>query len=208
MGLALLFASLGCTGGRTLPRSDASDSPFRSFDQIVAAFDQVEVGDSDVEALRDLQIDPAQSNSVMIRPYTAAIPFFLPHQGVDVTRHHPGVQECFRVRRACEVWLVQTERVRTRREGNWLLDVLRFRRNSFNRGFMFERVLLVIDDEVVYKLWNGIPSIDVQELAVRPLGIFQPAARAERRRGFVLRLVISNVTEPDPVEGEDQEAPF
>jgi hypothetical protein len=37
-------------------------------------------------------------------------------------------------------------------------------------GWKFDAIIVLVNDVVVYKLSSGTPSVDVNELAVKPLG--------------------------------------
>lgn len=166
---AWVSASLGCT--TLLPSSDATDSPFRSFSGAFEAFSVIVPGSTTVAQLRDLKIDP-DASGVTVRPYTAIAEVLLPHEGLPADLHPPAVAECFEARDRCEVWLLDVERLKRRRVGNWFVDTMRFRRNRETEGFLFSGVLLLLDDVAVFKLWAGIPSIQVRGQENNPLGPF------------------------------------
>ena len=165
--VALLCAPLGCTN--MLPSSDSTDSPFRSFSGAFEAFAVISPGVTTVSDLKALQIDP-DAQGVTVRPYTTISEVLLPHEGVPEDLHPPAVMECFRARDRCEVWLLDVERLKRRRTGQWLVDALRFHRYKEVDGFLFSGVLLILDDVAVYKLWAGIPSIQVFSHERNPLG--------------------------------------
>ena len=167
--LVLLGASLGCAS--LLPSSDATDSPFRSFSGAFEAFAVVEPGRTTIADLKALRIDP-EAQGVTVRPYTAIAEVLLPHEGVPDDLHPPAVAECFEARGRCQVWLLDVERLKRRRVGNWFVDALRFRRYREMEGFLFSGVLLVLDEVAVYKLWAGIPSIQILGEETNPLGPF------------------------------------
>jgi hypothetical protein len=165
----LVCASFGCSS--LLPSSDATDSPFRSFSGAFEAFSVIQPGETTVAELKALEIDPSRQG-VTVRPFTSVAEVLLPHEGTPDELHPPAVAACIEARSRCQVWLLDVERLRRRRTGNWFVDASRFRRHREINGFLFSGVLLVLDDVAVYKLWAGIPRIDIQRTEVNPLGPF------------------------------------
>lgn len=164
-----LALSLGCTS--LLPSSDATDSPFRSFSGAFEAFAVVVPGQTTVADLKALQIDPGRQG-VTVRPYTAISEVLLSHEGVPDDLHPEAVTECFEARGRCQVWLLDVERLKRRRVGNWFVDALRFKRYRETEGFLFSGVLLILDEVAVYKLWAGIPKIEMLAEEANRLGPF------------------------------------
>ena len=121
--------------------------------------------------LKKLQIDP-DTQGVTVRPYTAIAEVLLPHEGLPADLHPPAVAACIEARDRCEVWLLDVERLKRRRVGNWFVDTLRFRRDREIDGFLFSGVLLLLDDVAIFKLWAGLPSIQIRGQENNPLGPF------------------------------------
>jgi hypothetical protein len=173
--LALLLPPVSACSS-LLPRSSRSDSPFRSFEEAKEAFDAVEVGRTRTDELRALRIDP-ERQGVTLLSGAQLLPLYLPHEGATVDLHGEGLRTCAQSGERCEGWVVDVERDRRRRTGNWFLDVLRFKRVKDQRGFDFTGVMLVLDDVVVHKIWSGSRK-RMQTTEVQPLGLLQSGARA------------------------------
>jgi hypothetical protein len=174
LALALL-APLGCAwlGRGVLPRERDTDSPFVDFRGADQAFGAIRPGETTVAELRALRLDPASTRGGSVRSFLFARELFQPHRGLAWDLLDPGVRRCLDARHRCEVWAFELQRMRRRRVGNVVLDLLRFRRERHRTGFAFSGEILLVDEVVVYVQRRGTPRIEETKLEVRPLGPLQ-----------------------------------
>ncbi len=65
------------------------------------------------------------------------------------------------------------QRLRAKRVGKFWPDFLNFRRKTESTGWRFNALLVLVNDQVTYKLWSGTPRIEVYKEDRNPLGPLQ-----------------------------------
>jgi hypothetical protein len=110
---------------------------------------------------------------VDIETYVDVFERFIPNDAMRLEDQHPGIQECIAARTRCEGYRVETFRENGREVGSFWLNLLMIREQTHVAGWYFESMIVLVDDRVVYKLWEGNPSIVKRQDKVRPLGPFQ-----------------------------------
>lgn len=175
--LALLgLLTMGCRSflPQLLPDTkERTDSSFASFAEARAAFDEIVPNATSADELRELGFHPEASPNVAILTYMDVFQRFVPNNGIHLRDQDPGVQECIRVRERCHGWQLDPLQRRDKRIGNLGLDFFSFRRQVETTGWNFSSLLIVVDDQVVYKLWDGNPDDLQHEDRIRPLGPLQ-----------------------------------
>tara|TARA_B110000444_G_C18849248_1_gene604240 strand:- start:5661 stop:6143 length:483 start_codon:yes stop_codon:yes gene_type:complete len=68
---------------------------------------------------------------------------------------------------------INLERLKNKREGSVLLDMLNFRKIVHTTGWKISVLILIVDDTVEYVLYSGEKNIDRLEKEKNPLGPFQ-----------------------------------
>jgi hypothetical protein len=84
-----------------------------------------------------------------------------------------GVKTCFAAQDGCVGYVVAVRNIKNKRDGNVAADLFGFRKNTHITGFEFQATLVLVNDRVVYKLWNGIPAVESFERQSTPLGPMQ-----------------------------------
>jgi hypothetical protein len=168
LALALALAS-GC-GRELLTRQQVLTAPWKTFAEAKGAYDQIVIGVTTIAELQALRLDPASSHVSTLVTYVDVRAFFVPHEGVTLEDADPAVQRCVQLRDRCTAWRIETGRLRQERIGNFLLDWLLIRRTTRTRGWDFSTLVLMADGVVLYKIWNGQPSIRVYRDRIWPLG--------------------------------------
>jgi hypothetical protein len=177
--VALLAAGLasGCAG--MLPRADnEARSPFDSYDAAAAAFERIVGHTTTVAEMRALGFDPAASANVTVIPYPQLTARLSPDPGVPFEALDPGIRECLLARQACRTYEFRFGHEASRREGNFVLDFLNFRRIARVTSWHFEGLVAVRDEVVLFRSYGGEPRGDRVERQVNPLGPLQPAGEA------------------------------
>ncbi|TLM62994.1 MAG: hypothetical protein FDZ69_12730 [Deltaproteobacteria bacterium] len=158
----------GCTA--LLPSSkEETVSPWHRFDQVKSAYDSIASGKTKSE-LKDLGFDLEGSPNLQILSYldVATMIQFIPATELD-----PGLQECLQARGECRAYVLELQRLQTRRVGNFWSDFFNFRRKTDRTGWRFKALLVLVNDRVTYKLWSGTPSIETYKDERYPLGPLQ-----------------------------------
>lgn len=172
--MMLMFAvSLaGCSRG--LPRVESvTVSPWNSFDQAKAAFEQIRLHQTTRQQLQGLGFDPYTTPNTRILTYLDLLRRFVPNESIQLEQLDESVRRCLETRERCSGYEVVPESIQRQREGNILADMFNFSRNTVETGWSFKALIVLQDDQVVYKLWGGTPRIHTTRKQQQPLGPLQ-----------------------------------
>lgn len=179
----LLFAALLSACGGSLPKAERiSSSPWQTFDEAKAAYDQIFPGSSTREDLRFLGFDPYETPNIRILNYLELLQRFMPNESITFEYLPTGVSDCLQERDRCTALLATPGRVHSERHGNLVMDMLSFDRQTLEQGWAFEALIVFKDDLVVYKLWSGQPKIEERSQKRQPLGPLQDAGGLLRKQ--------------------------
>ena len=171
------IALAGCAD--LLPRSQSEQpSGFGSFEAAASALDRAEPYRSTVPELKTLGYDIDASANVTLITYPQLIARLAPNSSVPLDALDPGIRDCILARQACRVYEFRLAHEDRRRDGNFFLDFLNFRRSTAISGWRFEGLLVVRDGLLLFRSYGGEPRTDRTELEVHPLGPFQPAGES------------------------------
>jgi len=166
---ALLTA---CASHELLPHSHIQvEATWSSFEEAKAFVDALEPHRTTAADLRAKGLDPYANPNVELLHYSDILRRF-PLSG-PLTRLDPGLRECLEAGKACTGYAIDVKKADRERVGPFLLDLLSFRRETRSTGWTFNAILLLVNDEVVYSLYGGKPSILEMEKVIEPLGPLQ-----------------------------------
>lgn len=169
--LPALLACLGCSG--LLPKSTSvTKTPWATYREAQLNFDKIVPGKTTFAELKDLQLDPEANPNIVILNYSDILMRFLPNASISMADLDTGVRECITAKTVCRGYTINQKTVFRNREGNFLADVLGFRRETVVTGWSFNGLVLLKADVVVYKLTGGQPQILEHENVNSPLGPF------------------------------------
>jgi len=173
----LVIALAGCTD--MLPKA-SSDTPvrFENFEQAKAAAERIVGRQTTVEELKALGFDPVTRPNVTLIPYPEIVAKLAPYPGVPVEQLDPGIQQCIRDQSACRGYQFHFERQDRKRQGNFFLDFLNFKRDTYVTGWWFDALIVVSDGVVLFRNYGGQAATDRVEKQSNPLGPLQPAGEA------------------------------
>lgn len=171
--ILLLFSLLsGCSG--MLPVAKTTDqSPWDTFNQAKSAFDRVIPYKTTRQELEGLGFAPYQSPNIEILNYLAIINKFMPNTNITKEDLDVGLRHCLEAKNGCVAYEMKLRKIKNQRQGNLILDMFKFRRETQQTGWLFTSFIVLVDDLVVYKLWDGKPLIDTQTYRKNPLGPLQ-----------------------------------
>ena len=179
----LLTLVLGLTSGCSgmLPVAKTTDeSRWETFDQVKSSFDLVIPLETKKTDLFKLGFDPYQTPNIQILNYLAIIQKFMPNTNITMADLPPGLRGCVEAKDSCVAYELKIQNIKSQRQGNVFLDLLRFKRQAHQSGWRFSAFIVLVDDLVVYKIWDGQPRIEGEVYKKNPLGPFQePAALVE-----------------------------
>jgi hypothetical protein len=174
--LFLLALTTGCSSLLPVARS-TDESPWDSFAQAKEAFDRIVPFETSRQDLRHLGFDPYQTANITILNYLAIIDKFMPNQNITKEDLGPGLRECIEAKTSCSAYELKLQNIKSKRQGNLFLDLFHFRRQAHQSGWRFTAFIVLVDDLVVYTLWDGTPLIDAEVYRRNPLGPLQEPAQ-------------------------------
>lgn len=169
------WVALTACGGVLPSRHSETQSPWMSFDQAKASYDRIVPGETRMEDLQRMGIDPVYTPNVRRLHYLELVEMFMPHQSIQRGDLDPALSACLGAREACYAYSVQPGARDEERHGNAALDIFGFRRDTRTTGWQFSSLIVLKDDTVAYKIWSGEPNIRLEESERRPLGPLQHA---------------------------------
>jgi hypothetical protein len=174
MLIGCLVAGLLSGCGALLPKSkEVTASPWQSYQAAQDTFDKIVPGQTTVADLRRMALDPAENPNIAILNYADVMRKFMLNQSFSINDLDQGVRDCVMAKVACRGFEVTQSMVNKNRQGNVVLDVLGFYRETQTSGWRFNGLILVKEGVVVYKLTSGQPILQGTEEAKNPLGPVQ-----------------------------------
>ena len=160
-----------------LPVAKTTDeSRWESFDQVKSSFDLIIPLETTKTDLRLLGFDPYQTSNIQILNYLAIIAKFMPNTNITMADLPPGLRGCVEAKDSCVAYEMKIQNIKSQRHGSLFLDLFRFKRQAHQTGWRFSAFIVLVDDLVVYKLWDGQPRIEGEVFKKNPLGPLQEPA--------------------------------
>lgn len=166
------FIALWGAGCAVLPSTQStSKSKWVTYDDAHKAFDTVVVDKTTRKDLQFLGFTPDGNANVRILNYVDVGNLFgSAFRPEDLPQ---GVKTCFSAQDGCEGYVVAVRNVNAKRDGNVAADLFGFRKYTHTTGWEFQATLVLVNEHVVYKLWNGTPEVENFEHQSTPLGPMQ-----------------------------------
>ena len=178
--LALVMLS-GCMA--LLPRSESgAKSQWANFDTATENFNRIKPYETNKSQLLALGMDPVSNPNITILNYSDVIRRFIPSSAVASENLDRGISECIAAKNECSAYEIDVKSLKRKRNGNFWLDALNFKRHTDISGWRFTGLIVMKGGLVVYKLSGGQPSIQEVEETRNPLGPFQGIAEGAARQ--------------------------
>jgi hypothetical protein len=172
MAIVVVFALAGCAS--LLPSEKRTvKSPWKSFSDAKTAFDRIVPYQTTTDDLVKLEFDPYTTSNITILTYLDIIQRFMPNPSISQKDLDQGLQDCLSVKDLCGAYEMKQQNLQQERYGNVFLDIFNFRRQSRRSGWEFDVLIVMKNNMVVYKLWNGKPNVDETVDTRNPLGPLQ-----------------------------------
>ena len=171
----MLFLALTASGCASLLPSSRTTvkSPWDTFGQARATFDQIIPYSTAIKDLNELGYDPYSASNIKILTYLDIMNIFMPNPSISKETLDKGIQWCIEAKLGCMAYRFEPQVLKSRRYGNFLLDLFNFKRKSRETGWKFSAIVVLVNNPVVYKLWSGNPAIDEAKETTNPLGPLQ-----------------------------------
>lgn len=168
--VAAMVLLTGCSA--LLPSSkEETIASWDQFDQAKAAYDKISLGESRAQ-LKELGFDVANSPNIEVLSY---LDVATKVKSIPMAELDPGLQQCLQSREECQAYVLDLRKLKAKRVGNFWADFFNFKRKTDSSGWRFNALLVMINDQVIYKLWSGTPMIELHEEKRNPLGPLQGA---------------------------------
>lgn len=176
--LAAMFA--GCT---ILPSTATHNkSKWSAYDDAQKAYDAVVLDKTTRKDLQFLGFTPDGNANVKILNYVDVGNLFgSAFRPEDLPL---GVKTCVASQDKCVAYVVRVQNINAKRDGNVAADLFGFKKNTHTTGWEFQATLVLVNDHVVYKLWNGTPEVESFENQSTPLGPMQNLSGIIPKPGF------------------------
>ena len=172
--LTLVVVATLCACSGMLPKArQGVSNPWHDFEGAKKSFDQIEPFKTDLNAVHQLGFDPFNTANVQVLNQAQVVNAVLPSALQDRSAIPRGMQDCMTAQQACVGYLMEPSQIDQQRVGNFMLDFLNFRRDTLTTGWKFSALIVVVDNTVVYKQWNGQPRIESTDHRTNPLGPLQ-----------------------------------
>ncbi len=167
------FFCLGCSS--LLPTSKTTiKSPWEDFDGAKADYEKIIPGKTTIEELNNTGFNPHTVPNIRILNATDTINIFMQNPSMRIENLDPGVQKCSEAKTRCTGYRIEPSVRNSKRIGSFWLDLLTFKRHTISTGWEFRGLIVLVDDIVVYKdPAGGRPSVNTEEVQVKPLGPLQ-----------------------------------
>lgn len=175
---AVSLLLVGC-GGVLPTKTSMNQSTFASFGEVKQSYDKIQPGKTSHAELHMLGFDPESIPNVSILNHVDVVTQFgAVYNKTDLPE---GVKKCMHAGDACIGYVAHIEDIKQKRIGSVPADLFGFRKNVKTTGWRFKATIVVVDNVVAYKLWNGTPEIEAVEKEITPLGPLQNMSGAVPR---------------------------
>jgi len=159
----------GCAA--LLPRSSSvSNSPWKTYGEVVTAYDKVVPNKSTVNDIKRLGFSIYSTSNLKILSY---VDIAVATSTLKRDELGSGIDSCLKARDRCTGYVFEPQVVNSDRYGNFWLDTLNFKRKIKESGWKFRASFLIVDGVIVEKYWYGEPLINLDKEVVNPLGPVQ-----------------------------------
>jgi hypothetical protein len=149
------------------------ESRWKSYAEIDAAFEKIIPYQSNTNDLRTLGFHPSVSPNVKLLNHSDIVKIFLPNSAIEKKDLPRGVRDCIESPEESYAYLIELQKIHSKRYGNFLLDLFGFRRKTHENGWEFKGLILIKSGIIAYKMSSGEPKISRNETQVKPLGPLQ-----------------------------------
>jgi len=182
-GMIILFLGMFASACAVLPSgSTRSLSKWETYGDANKAFDTIVVDQTTRKDIQFLGFTPDGNANVKVLNYVDVANLFgSAFRPEDLPK---GVRTCVTSQDKCLGYVVNVRNISNKRNGNVAADLFGFRKRTHTTGFEFQATVVMVNDVVVYKLWNGTPEIESYDKQNTPLGPFQNLSGVIPKPGF------------------------
>lgn len=148
-------------------------SSWTSYDEAVKSLSSIEPYKATRADVHKEGLDPKVNPAITVLHYGEVLQRFSTAALIDPKQMEPGIRDCLHAGKQCSAYSVSVRKVDRDRVGNFWLDLFNFKRETVTTGWSVDALLVFVDDQVVYELVAGQPTIHEYERVRNPLGPLQ-----------------------------------
>jgi hypothetical protein len=161
-----------CTALLPSTRQDVA-APWASYQEAVQSISALKPYQTSRSAVHAQGLDPQHAPMVKGLHFADVLQRLSPAMLLHPTETDRGIRDCWQAGQRCTGYAIAVRKVTRVRVGNFWLDSLNFKRVTVTSGWSVDALLVFVDDELVYALVGGQPTILTHEEARNPLGPLQ-----------------------------------
>jgi outer membrane murein-binding lipoprotein Lpp len=173
--LAAIIGSLalaGCTS--LLPKSKVETvSDWNNYDSAAKALAAIVPYQATRGDVHDKGLDPRRNPAVIVLHFADVLQRFSAAAMINADDVDRGIRDCLHAGMRCSGYAISVKKLAQNRVGNFWLDSFNFKRETVAKGWSVVALLVFVDDQLVYELVGGQPTINDYEIRRNPLGPLQ-----------------------------------
>lgn len=175
----MLFFGGGCATQSFLPTQGIyTESAFQTYNQVEVVVNKIKIGKTKYSELVKMGLDLEKIPNVKRLTYLDVMKKFNLDSPSRYTIFNDielptGVIKTLKAGETGRTYEINLERIKNKREGSLILDMLNFRKHVHITGWNISVLILIVNDTVEYVLYSGEKNIDKHEHEQNPLGPFQ-----------------------------------
>lgn len=148
-------------------------SPWQTYQEATVALSQLTPYEVSREAVHLQGLNPQYSPMVKVLHFADVMQRLSPAMLLRPAEVDQGIHDCWNAGQRCTGYALAVRKVSRTRVGNFWLDSLNFKRVTVTTGWSVDALLVFVDDQLVYALVGGQPTIVDREEMRHPLGPLQ-----------------------------------
>lgn len=174
-GSIVMIVALALGGCSTLLPTAKREvvSSWNSYDDAVKSLSAIEAYKATRSDVHANGLDPRTNPAITVLHFADVLQKFPSAAMIRPEDVDRGIRDCLQAGQRCDGYTISVKKVDRARVGNFWLDSFNFKREAVSRGWEVDALLVFVDDQVVYELVGGRPTIDEYEVVRNPLGPLQ-----------------------------------
>jgi hypothetical protein len=148
-------------------------SDWNSYDDAVKSLSTVEPYKATRADVHANGLDPRTNSAITVLHFADVLQKFPSAAMIRPEDVDRGIRDCLQAGKRCSGYTIAVKKLDHMRVGSFWLDSLNFKREAVSKGWEVDALLVFVDDQLVYELVGGRPTIDEYEVVRNPLGPLQ-----------------------------------
>lgn len=173
--LAAAIAGVALSGCSTLLPASKKEvvSDWTSYDNAVKSLSATEPYKATRTDVHRQGLDPQFNPAITVLHFGDVLQRFSAAALIKPEDVDRGIRDCLHAGKQCSGYAISVKKVHRNRVGSFWLDSFNFKRETITTGWGVDALLVFVDDQLVYQLIGGQPTITEYEVQRNPLGPLQ-----------------------------------